>query len=119
MQAIDTQGSTIEVQLYTLLYLLQILPIQTPEQLQPRRSPTPESIPEHLAPPASTAPPKLGEEQGKGKRRRKYTARYYNAVKSGLLDVLQTAHTATASATLKTPRPYIDSDNESSSDEVV
>jgi hypothetical protein len=45
------------------------LPIRTPERPRPRRSPSPEATPESLLP-SSTAPPMLGEDTGRDKRKR-------------------------------------------------
>jgi hypothetical protein len=42
--------------------------------------------------PNSTGPPALGEEQGKGKRKRRHTKRYNEAVEEGILDPSQTVH---------------------------
>ena len=74
--------------------LPRYLVIFTPERPRRRRTLSPKGIPE-IVTPSSTAPPRIGEDQGKdrdeeeekgkGKRKRKPTARYDQAKKSGML----------------------------------
>jgi hypothetical protein len=78
-----------------------ILAIRTPEAL--RRAPPPaEALPlpppvwrllpeEPSAPPASTAPPRLAGEEGRGKRKRVYTLKKAMSVQQGDMDESQTS----------------------------
>jgi hypothetical protein len=68
------------------------LAIRTPEALR-RAAPTPTMFrlfpEEPSAPPASTAPPRLATEEGRGKRKRAHTRKYQQAVEDGDLDQSQ------------------------------
>ena len=64
------------------------LPIRSPEALRSGPSPIFRLFPaedEASVPPASTAPARLAEDQGRGKRKRASTAKYEQSVKDGLL----------------------------------
>ena len=62
------------------------MPLRTPERPRPRREPSPEDSPVLVRDlPASTAPPKLGGEESRGKRVRKRTAKLVESRQQGFL----------------------------------
>jgi hypothetical protein len=66
--------------------------IRSPEVLRSRPSTVFRLFPaedEASVPPASTAPPRLAEDQGRGKRKRASTAKYQQSVEDGLLKGLR------------------------------
>jgi hypothetical protein len=69
------------------------LTIRTPEALRQAPVPTPSMFrpfpEEPSAPPASTAPPRLAIEEGRGKRKRAHTRKYQQAVEDRDLDESQ------------------------------